>query len=97
MTESEPTDTEAPPILILFHDISDNSDLDDSDIEDPDVYGYSVLAVPKTIAVPYKIHSGKITAATKPLPEAKEVVLRPYLTQAKSVTEISGWYEAVSK
>ncbi|KAJ9087488.1 hypothetical protein DSO57_1032883 [Entomophthora muscae] len=79
MAASEPADNEAPPILLLFHNISDDSDLDDSDIDNTDAYGYSVLAVPKTITVPYKLHSGKTTTTTKPLPEAKEIVLRPYL------------------
>ncbi|KAJ9076928.1 hypothetical protein DSO57_1021651 [Entomophthora muscae] len=68
MAESEPADNEDPPILLLFHNISDGSDLDDSDINNTDAYGYSVLAVPKTIAVPYKLHSGKTTTTAKPLP-----------------------------
>ncbi|KAJ9054486.1 hypothetical protein DSO57_1013976 [Entomophthora muscae] len=45
--------------MLLFHNISDNSEMDNSDIEDPDAYGYSVLAVPETIAVPYKLRYGK--------------------------------------
>ncbi|KAJ9052314.1 hypothetical protein DSO57_1035452 [Entomophthora muscae] len=83
MAESEPADNEAPPILLLFHNISDDSDLDDSDVDNADAYGYSVLAVPKTITVPYKLRSGNTTTTAKPLPEAKEIVLCPYLTQAK--------------
>ncbi|KAJ9086200.1 hypothetical protein DSO57_1006711 [Entomophthora muscae] len=78
MAESKPADNEAPPIFLPFHNISD-----DSDIEDTDAYGYSVLAVPKTITVPYKLRSEKTTTTTKPLPEAKEIILRSYLTQAK--------------
>ena len=82
-TDSEPADDEAPSILLLFHDIFDDSDVDESDVEDPDAYRYSVLAVPETIAVPYKLQSGKTTTTTKPLSEAKAVISCPYLTQAK--------------
>ncbi|KAJ9054992.1 hypothetical protein DSO57_1008878 [Entomophthora muscae] len=57
--------------------------MDNSDMEDPNAYGYSVLAIPKTIAVPYKLCSGKTTMTAKPLLEAKENVSCPYLTQAK--------------
>ncbi|KAJ9075763.1 hypothetical protein DSO57_1032620 [Entomophthora muscae] len=69
-----------------FYNISDDSDMDDSDSDDADAYGYSVLAVPETITVPYKLRSGKDTTTTKPLPEAKEIVSCPYLTQAKVKT-----------
>ncbi|KAJ9082457.1 hypothetical protein DSO57_1004378 [Entomophthora muscae] len=30
-----------------------------SDVDYPDAYEYSVLAVPKTIVIPYKLRSGK--------------------------------------
>ncbi|KAJ9068245.1 hypothetical protein DSO57_1030599 [Entomophthora muscae] len=59
------------------------SDMDDSDVDDPDAYGYSILAFLKTIVVPYKLRSGKTTTTAKPLPEVKEAVSCPYLTQAK--------------
>ncbi|KAJ9053114.1 hypothetical protein DSO57_1027457 [Entomophthora muscae] len=80
--DSEPSDNEAPLILLLLHNISNDSDMDNSDMEDPNAYGYSVLAVSETITVPYKLRSGKTTTTTKTLPEAKEVVSCPYLTQA---------------
>ncbi|KAJ9056374.1 hypothetical protein DSO57_1033701 [Entomophthora muscae] len=41
------------------------------------------MAVPEIIVVPYKLCSGKAKTTTKPLPEAKEIVSFPYLTQAK--------------
>ncbi|KAJ9071815.1 hypothetical protein DSO57_1033320 [Entomophthora muscae] len=69
--------------MLLFHNISDDSDMEDSDAEDPDAYGYSVLAVPETIAVSYKLCSWKAIMTAKSLPEAKEVVSCLYLTQAK--------------
>ncbi|KAJ9088891.1 hypothetical protein DSO57_1018589 [Entomophthora muscae] len=40
IADSEPADTGALPILLLFHNIFDDSDMDDSDIEDPKTYGY---------------------------------------------------------
>ncbi|KAJ9088174.1 hypothetical protein DSO57_1025726 [Entomophthora muscae] len=83
IADSEPADSEPPPILLLFHDISDDSDMDDSDTDNFNAYLYSVLAVPKTIAVPYKLQYRKTTTTTKPLPEAKKVVSFPYLIQAK--------------
>ncbi|KAJ9076077.1 hypothetical protein DSO57_1029657 [Entomophthora muscae] len=57
--------------------------MNDSDVEDPNNYGYSVLAVPETIMVLYKLCSRKSTTTAKLLHEAKEVVSCPYLTQAK--------------
>ncbi|KAJ9084283.1 hypothetical protein DSO57_1026157 [Entomophthora muscae] len=57
--------------------------MENSDMEDPNAYGYSVLAVPETIVVHYKLHSGKTTRTVKPLSEARKVVSCPYLTQAK--------------
>ncbi|KAJ9068807.1 hypothetical protein DSO57_1024996 [Entomophthora muscae] len=46
-------------------------------------YGYSVLAVPETIPVPYKLCSGKTTTTSRiPTSEAKSMVACPYLAQA---------------
>ena len=73
----------APPILLLFHNISDNSDLDESNVEDYDTCGSSVLAVPETIEVPYKLRSAKTSSTINPSSEDKTVVSCPYLTQAK--------------
>ncbi|KAJ9084918.1 hypothetical protein DSO57_1019250 [Entomophthora muscae] len=52
IADSEHSDTQAPPILLFFHEISDDSDMDGPDTKDSNTYKYSVLAVPKTIAVP---------------------------------------------
>ncbi|KAJ9061623.1 hypothetical protein DSO57_1018786 [Entomophthora muscae] len=83
IADSEPADNEAPPILLLFHNISDDSDLDDSYTDNADAYGYSVLVVPETNTVPYKLRSGKTITTAKLFPEAKEIVSCPYLTKSK--------------
>ncbi|KAJ9072993.1 hypothetical protein DSO57_1021354 [Entomophthora muscae] len=47
-----------PTILHLFHNLSSNSEPENSDYNDSDSYDYSVLAVPETVSVPYKLCSG---------------------------------------
>lgn len=68
-----------------------------SDTKDSDTYEYLVLAVPKTIAVPYKLHSGKTTTTIKPLVKAKEVVACPYLTQAKRLPVLVELFKKVDE
>lgn len=83
-----PSDEEAPSssgltILHLFHNLSSDSEPEDSNSEDSDSYGYSVLAVLETIPVPYKLFSGKATTTSRvPASEAKSMMACPHLAQS---------------
>ncbi|KAJ9076966.1 hypothetical protein DSO57_1021153 [Entomophthora muscae] len=57
------------------HGTSDTKAPPHSDVDDPDAYGYSVLAVPETIAVPYKLSSGKTKMTAKPLLKPRKLSL----------------------
>ncbi|KAJ9089607.1 hypothetical protein DSO57_1011206 [Entomophthora muscae] len=72
-----------PLFFTLFHNISSNYEPEDSDYNETDTYGYSVLAVPKTVSVPYKLCSWKTTTKVCPsLAEAKVMMAHHYLAQA---------------
>ncbi|KAJ9050996.1 hypothetical protein DSO57_1008817 [Entomophthora muscae] len=86
-------DIQAPPIL-LVHEISDSSDIEESDAEDPNAYGYSVFAVPETLPVPYKLCSGKTTTTSKPFAEAKKLSQDPTsISQCCNLTNESSVFE----
>ena len=48
-----------PPILHLFYDLSSDDKSEESEDKDSKGHGYSVMAVPETVTVPYKLRSGK--------------------------------------
>ncbi|KAJ9087531.1 hypothetical protein DSO57_1032366 [Entomophthora muscae] len=79
----EVSDSQVPPIFLLFQNILDSSSMKDSDTEDSNAYGYFVLAVPKTIPVPYKLCSGKTITMTKPFANAKQIVSRLYYQNSR--------------
>ncbi|KAJ9089864.1 hypothetical protein DSO57_1008545 [Entomophthora muscae] len=82
LSDKESPPLSGPTILHLFHDLSSNSEPEDSDYNESYSYGYSVLAVPKTVSVPYKLCSGKTTTTAHPsLTDAKAMVACPYLAQ----------------
>ncbi|KAJ9089422.1 hypothetical protein DSO57_1013173 [Entomophthora muscae] len=82
------SDKELPPlygltITHLFHDLLSDYEPKDSEYNDSDSYGYSVLAVPETVSVLYKLCSGKTSTTTCiPLAKAKAMVALPYPAQA---------------
>ncbi|KAJ9081346.1 hypothetical protein DSO57_1015629 [Entomophthora muscae] len=74
LSDEEALYSSGPTILHLFHNLSSDSEPDNSDSEDSDSYGYSVLAVPETIPVPYKLCSRKTTTNSRYL----QVKLSPW-------------------
>ncbi|KAJ9075629.1 hypothetical protein DSO57_1034059 [Entomophthora muscae] len=74
-SDKESSPLSGPTILHLFHDLSRNSEPKDSDCNESDSYGYSVLAVPETVLVPYKLcYEKTATTSCPPLDEAKAMV-----------------------
>ena len=82
MLQAEDPPESHPPILWLNPEITDCSN-EDSNSDPETKSGYSVLAVPEAVLVPYNLQQRQGRPRKVPPPNAAEVVARPYFKQAR--------------
>ena len=79
---SPPSFSQNTTILALYSNIySDKNSEDEFDNKEASLIGYSVLAAPETVKIPYPLRSGRKTVSIPDKNIAKKMVSRPYLSQ----------------